>query len=95
MGSSSSGAAGATDIDQALDKNRQVAEEVKEAADELAVVHAVLDSKLPQAANAGDVATAVAQTGELEKRLTESGKTLDEVNRTLEREVRGREARGA
>jgi hypothetical protein len=76
---------GSAPLHEALDKNRQVAEEVKEAADELAVVHAVLDSHLPGDAGAEDVARAVAHTGEIEKRLTESGKILDEVNETLER----------
>lgn len=72
-----------TKLGQALKKNEQVAEEVKEAADELAVVHAVLDTKLPEDAKNGDIATAVAQTDRLEKRLTASGEVLDEVNRTL------------
>jgi hypothetical protein len=73
----------------ALDKNKRAAEEVKEAADELAVVHAVLDTKLPEDAKAHEVAHAVAQASELEKRLTETGKALDEVNKTLERESGG------
>ena len=78
-----------TKLDRALQKNEQVAEDVKEAADELAVVHAVLDTKLPEAAKSGDVATAVAQTEDIEKRLTASGKALDEVNRTLRSEHDG------
>ena len=70
-------------LSQALKQNEQAAEDVKEAADDLAVVHAVLDTKLPADARKGDVDNAVAQTEQLEKRLTESAKVLDEVNRTL------------
>jgi hypothetical protein len=74
---------------EALDKNKQVADTVQEAADELAVVHAVLDTKLPQAArSAEEIARAVAHTNAVENRLSESAKVLDEVNETLEREVK-------
>ncbi|HEX2539538.1 MAG TPA: hypothetical protein VHM00_00470 [Caldimonas sp.] len=79
---------GSAPLADALDKNRQVAEEVKEAAEELAVAHAVLDTEIPEDARPQEVARAVAQTSELEKRLSESGKVLDEVNETLEREAR-------
>jgi hypothetical protein len=74
-------------VAEALGKNKKVAKDVKEAADELAVVHAVLDKRLPGDARDGDVATAVAQTDDLEKRLTESGKKLDDVNRSLEKSL--------
>jgi len=86
----------AAPIADALDKNKQVAEEVKDVADELAVVHAVLDKTLPQDADTGDVAEAVARTDHLEKRLTASGAVLDEVNDSLKRAVqeRGVEERG-
>jgi hypothetical protein len=75
-------------IAEALDKNKQAAEEVKKAADDLAVVHAVLDTKLAKGTSDGDVARAVARTDKVEKRLTESAEKLDEVNETLERETR-------
>ena len=74
---------------EALDKNKQVATTVREAADELALVHAVLETKLPQDARSADeIARAVAHTDAVEKRLSESGKVLGEVNATLEREVK-------
>ena len=88
------GSAGRGSIDEAIDKNKQVAEEVKAAADELAVVHAVLDKKLPHGAREEDVVQAVAQTNVLEKRLDESSKVLDEVNEQLEREARARSSPG-
>lgn len=81
------GGAPAAPIAEAIDKNKKVAKEVKDAADELAVVHAVLDQQLPDQVREDDVAQAVAHTNDLEKRLSESGKKLDEVNRTLERAV--------
>jgi hypothetical protein len=75
-------------IADALDKNKQASEDVKKAADDLAVVHAVLDTKIAKGASDGDVARAVAETGKVEKRLTKSAEKLDQVNETLEREVR-------
>lgn len=77
-------AAGAgSSIGAALDKNEKAAEEVKQAADDLAVVHAVLDTKLTRGASDADVAKAVAETDKVEKHLTRSAKALDEVNETL------------
>ena len=73
---------------EALDKSKQATEDVKKAADDLAVVHAVLDTKLSNGAGDGDVARAVAETGKVEKRLTRSAEKLDQVNETLERETR-------
>jgi hypothetical protein len=75
-------------IADALDKNKQATEDVKKAADDLAVVHAVLDTKLAKGASDGEVARAVAETDKVEKRLTQSAEKLDQVNETLEREIR-------
>ena len=75
-------------IADALDKNKQATEDVKKAADDLAVVHAVLDTKIAKGTSDGDVARAVAETDKVEKRLTKSAEKLDQVNETLEREVR-------
>lgn len=72
-------------IDDALEQNKQVTEEIKVAADELGLVHAVLDKQIPGDVHHGDVADAVARTDELEKRLSKSTEALDEVNETLER----------
>ena len=71
----------------ALDKNKEATEAVKRAADDLAVVHAVLDTKIAQGASEGDVKRAVDETRRLEKHLGDSAEKLDEVNETLEREV--------
>ena len=82
------GNGGPSPIADALDKNKQATEDVKKAADDLAVVHAVLDTKLGQDVSDGDVARAVAETDRVEKRLTKSAEKLDQVNETLKREVR-------
>lgn len=73
-------------IADALDQNKQATEEVKRAADDLAVVHAVLDTKLNKGASDDDVERAVAETNQVEKRLTKSADKLDKVNQKLERE---------
>ncbi|MGR4869005.1 hypothetical protein ACIPRI_09090 [Variovorax sp. LARHSF232] len=72
-------------IDEALEKNKQVAEDIKEAADDLLVVHEVLEKGLSDKAPPQDVEQAVAHTGDIEKKLSESAETLDEINQALER----------
>ncbi|MBO9649505.1 MAG: hypothetical protein J7605_13425 [Variovorax sp.] len=79
-------------LQRALKKNKQAADKVKEAADELGVVHAVLHTKVPEDARQEDVGEAIARTKELEKRLDKSAEILDEVNETLEQESQEREA---
>ena len=71
-------------IAAALDKNKEATKEVKKATDQLAVAHAVLDTKLRKGAPDEDVARAVAQTGQIEQRLVRSTDTLEQVNETLE-----------
>ena len=85
---SNSGGANNSPLVDALDKNKEATAEVKRAADELAVVHAVLDTKIAQGASDGDVKRAVAETDKVEKRLGASAEKLDKVNETLEREVK-------
>ena len=78
----------ASPLQEALDKNKEATAEVKRAADDLAVVHAVLDTKVAQGASDGDVRRAVEETDKVEKRLGDSADKLDQVNDVLEREVR-------
>ncbi len=78
---------GARPLAEALDQNKLATEEVKQAADDLAIVHAVLDTKVARGAPDQDVKRAVAQTSEVEQRLDESVKKLERVNEVLEREV--------
>ena len=75
-------------IADALDKNKQATEDVKKAADDLAVVHAVLDTKL---ARTRATATSPEQSPKPTRSRSASPsrpKKLDEVNETLERETR-------
>lgn len=78
----------ATPLANALSKNKEATAEVKQAAEILAVVHAVLDTKIAQGASDGEVHQAVHETNKVEKRLDESAEKLEQVNATLEREVR-------
>ena len=77
-------------LDEALTKNKEATEEVARAADDLAVVHAVLDTKITKGASEGDVKRAVAET----KR---GGGTPQRVRRkagTGQRDLRARSAWG-
>ena len=78
----------ASPLNEALNKNKEATEEVARAADDLAVVHAVLDTKLASGASDGDVKRAVAETKKVEERLSESVEKLEHVNETIAREVR-------
>ena len=79
-------------IADALEKHKQVAEEIKEVAEELGVVHAVLDTQIPGDAHHADVDQAVARTDALEKRLNESAKVLEDATEALEQEVKALQA---
>ena len=85
----SQGERDASPLDEALTKNTEATEEVARAADDLAVVHAVLETKIADGSSDFDVKRAVAETKNVEDRLSESAEKLEHVNETLEREVRG------
>lgn len=72
-------------IDEALEKNKQATETVKQVAEELAIIHEVLDADISRRARSDDVEQAVEKTSEAEKRLSGSVEQLEEVNETLER----------
>ena len=78
---------GAKPLADALEKNEEATEEVKKAAEQLAVVHAVLDTKVARGEGDADVADAIAEAKKVEQQLDESAGKLDEVNETLKREV--------
>lgn len=75
-------------IADALDTQKQVAEEIKEVAEELGVVHAVLETQIPGDVNHQDVGEALARTDALEKRLNESAQALENATHALEQEVK-------
>ncbi|MEO6362133.1 MAG: hypothetical protein ABIO71_02785 [Caldimonas sp.] len=70
-------------VGAAIAQSEEVGEEIKRAADDLAVVHAVLDTRLADAPTDEDVKRAVAETLEVEKRLSKSADKLEQVNETL------------
>lgn len=74
----------------ALDQNDAVKEEVKQSADELLVVNAVLKSQLPDHTQQGDVAIALKRTDAIEERIQESVEGLAAVNQLLENEIEER-----
>ena len=75
----------ASPLDEALTTARSSA---ARATSSVASLHAVLDTKLANGASDGDVKRAVAETKKVEERLSESTEKLEQVNETLEREVR-------
>ncbi|MDM0109570.1 hypothetical protein QTH97_31925 [Variovorax sp. J22R24] len=74
----------------ALDKSNQAAEAVREAADDLAVVHTVLDVQVPAEARNEEVDQALAQADQLQEQLDKSVELLQDVTKTLEAEVKNR-----
>ena len=74
----------------ALKDTKQATESVKGAADELAVIHAVLSSDLPAEVRQGDAGAAVEQTKSVEKQLSDSAELLDQATDKLQREIKKR-----
>ena len=72
---------------KALDQNDGVKKVVKQSADELLVINAVLKKGIPDKAQTGDVAQALEKTEDIEGTIQESAKNLAEVNQLLEHEV--------
>ena len=72
---------------QALHQNDSVQETVKQSADELLVINAVLKKGIPDQAQTGDVAQALENTEDIEGTIQESAKNLAQVNQLLEHEV--------
>ena len=83
----SKGSGGDSPLTEALEKNRQATEEVQRAAEDLAVAHAVLDTKTAKGEIDDEAKRAVAETARVEKRLEQSVDKLDQVNQTLQKEI--------
>jgi len=75
---------------EAVEKNKEATEEVHKAAEDLAVAHAVLDTKAARGAVDDEAKRAVAETAKVEKRLSRSAEKLEQVNQTLQREIKKR-----
>jgi hypothetical protein len=74
----------------ALDKSKQAAETVQQAAESLAVVHAVLDTQVPAERRNEEVGQAIDQTDQVQDQLSESVELLQDVVKTLEDEVKAK-----
>lgn len=80
----SSGHKSEQSLEAVLRTNQKVSADVMDAAEELQVVHAVLDSNVPEEVRAGDVGAAIDRTELLEKKLKESSAQLDIANDALQ-----------
>ena len=72
---------------KALHQNDSVEEVVKESADDLLVINAVLKKNIPEHSRKGDLAQALDKTEHIEDRIQESAEELNEVNTLLKHEV--------
>ena len=72
---------------KALHQNGSVKETVKQSADELLVINAVLKNGIPDHAQTGDVAQALENTEAIEDKIQTSAKDLASVNKLLEHEI--------
>ncbi len=72
-------------LESAIDKAKEVAAEIQQAADNLAVVNTVLQDQIPDAIQVGEVAQALDQSEAVESLITRSAETLDRVNSELEK----------
>ncbi|MEJ8857828.1 hypothetical protein WKW79_24880 [Variovorax robiniae] len=70
---------------KSLKENKEAAQVVQKASDELAVVHAVLDQEVPKNSLPPEVDRAVERTEQIEKQLSASVEKLKKVNETLAR----------
>lgn len=72
---------------KALQQNGTVKETVKQSADELVVINAVLKRGIPDDAQTGDVAQALEKTEAIEEKIQTSAEDLASVNKLLEHEI--------
>jgi hypothetical protein len=79
-------------LQDTLEKTEAVTADVERASRQLAVVNTVLEQNLPPEVQSGDVAQAITQTEQLEKKLAKSAKALAEVSTALEAEIKKRAA---
>jgi hypothetical protein len=72
---------------KALHQNDGVEEVVKQSADDLLVINAVLKKNIPEHSQMGELAQALHKTEHIEDQIQESAQELGEVNTLLEHEV--------
>ena len=72
---------------QAIEQNDSVKEDVKQSADELLIVNAVLQVAVPDQAQTGDLAVALQRTEDISDAIHESANDIAAVNQLLEDEI--------
>lgn len=85
MSQPSNDAQSAAALEQAIEKAKEVAADIRQAADDLAVANTVLETHLSEEARTREVDQALNHTGAVEKTLSQSAETLDEVNAALDK----------
>ena len=80
-------ASSARPLVKALSQNDSVKETVKQSADELLVINAVLKQGIPEHAQTGDVAQALDKSEVIEDAIQTSADDLAHVNKLLEHEI--------
>ena len=73
------------ELERAIEEVKEVAAEIRDAADHLSVVNTVLQDQLPDAVQVGEVAQALEQSESVEKNIAKSADTLEAVNTVLEK----------
>ncbi len=74
----------AATLEKAIEKAKEVAADIRQAADDLAVANTVLGTELAEDVRTGEVAQALEHGESVEKTLNKSADTLDEVNASLD-----------
>ncbi|WP_295521848.1 hypothetical protein [uncultured Pseudacidovorax sp.] len=64
-------------LERTIDQAKAVAAEIRQAADNLAVVNTVLEEVLPDHVQVGEVAQALDQSGQVEEQINRSAEVLD------------------
>ncbi|CAN7337758.1 hypothetical protein LJR129_001914 [Acidovorax sp. LjRoot129] len=77
---------------QILSDNQESAEQIRAAANELDVVHAVLATQIPTSALKADLQAAVERTDQLEQQLSETAEALNQSNERLQRHIADQES---
>lgn len=71
-------------IDAAKSKTDQVQRDLEVASAELGLTHGALERELPPELKKGDIAWAIRQNAELEKKVQQAAEDLEEVTELLE-----------
>ena len=72
-------------LEEAIEKAKEVAADIRKAADDLAVANTVLETHLEVQHRSPEVDQALGHTDAVEKKLSQSAEVLDEVNDALEK----------